>query len=104
MANLYEVLARVRSQTTTDEDAEWLEDEFDHFGLILEYHNQHYRDLLAAWEENAHLRDLLRSAWRQTRAERWRPELNNNAIREVWFTVRELQQIAVLFVAEADDA
>ena len=62
MPNLYEVLARVRSHATTDEDAEWLENEFDHFGLLLDCHNQHYRDLLASWEENADLRAKL-AAW-----------------------------------------
>ena len=63
--NLYELLARVRSHATTDEDAEWLENEFDHFGLLLDCHNQHYRDLLASWEENARLREQVRSCQEQ---------------------------------------
>ena len=98
--NLYELLARVRSHATTDGDAEWLENEFDHFGLLLDCHNQHYRDLLASWEENARLRKLLRPIWQRTFAETFRPEIPDDRLYKVWLTAGELRAIAALFVED----
>ena len=100
--NLYELLARVRSHATTDEDAEWLENEFDHFGLLLDCHNQHYRDLLASWEENARLRELLQPIWQRTFAETFRPEIPDRHWFQVGMTAGELRAIAALFVEEDD--